>query len=288
MKPAPPAITVDVEDWPQSTWDRSLPISPRAANNANHLLDLLAELDVRATMFVLGKFARVHGNVVRRMLAEGHEVASHGDGHVEVHRMTPEEFARDLEQSKSLLEDITGVPVRGYRAPDFSIGRDHLWAFDVLAESGFDYDSSIFPIRNRRYGIPDWPRGPVRVRTPHGAELVEFPISTLRFLGRNWPLGGGGYQRLLPGWIFRMLAATVMSRGPNVFYCHPYEFDPGEFDALDFEVPVRVRLHQGLGRRRVADRFRAFVRRFGGCRLIDLCESNDWPVYRPVTDAAPQ
>ena len=277
----PPAITVDVEDWPQSTWDHNLPITLRAADNTHRVLDQLASLEARATMFVLGRLARKYPDVVRRIHAEGHEVASHGDGHIEVFKLGPKAFAEDIRRSKGDLEDITGQRVMGYRAPDFSIGADNLWALEVLAESGFDYDSSIFPVKAARYGIPHWPLTPVRVKLGSGRDLTEFPISTVRLFGRNWPLGGGGYQRLLPGFLFRFLSGRVMRKRPFVLYCHPYEFDAGEFSQLDFDVPWSVRLHQGMGRRFVPGRFKSFVRKFGGCRLGDLCQYS-WPVFTPA------
>src|SRR5690349_14058879 len=141
LKFGPPAISVDVEDWPQSTWDRSLPITSRSAANTRALLRILAQARVRATLFVLGKFAEAFPEVVREIRSEGHEVASHGYGHVEVFKQSAAEFADDVRRSKELLESITGEPVVGYRAPDFSIMRTSLWALEILAELGFQYDS---------------------------------------------------------------------------------------------------------------------------------------------------
>jgi polysaccharide deacetylase family protein (PEP-CTERM system associated) len=271
-------ITVDVEDWPQSTWDRRLPITQRAADNALALLDLFDRLEVRATLFVLGKFARRFPEVVRVMQERGHEVACHGMGHVEIFHQTPAEFRRDVQEAKSALEEIIGVPVAGYRAPDFSIVQDTLWALEVLADLGFAYDSSIYPWKGSRYGIPDWSPGPTEVMLASGSSLVEFPLSTCRWLGRNWPVSGGGYHRLLPGLLTRACARRILKDRPFVFYCHPYEFDPGEFAALDLAIPLKTRLHQGLGRGRFEARFRAFARNFGGTnRLIDLCRSQPWP-----------
>jgi len=271
-------ITVDVEDWPQSTWDRRLPITQRAADNALALLDLLDRLEVRATLFVLGKFARCFPDVVRVMHERGHEVACHGMGHVEIFHQTPAEFRRDVIEAKTALEEIIGAPVVGYRAPDFSIVHETLWALEVLADLGFAYDSSIYPWKGSRYGIPDWSPCPTEVMLPGRASLVEFPLATYRQLGCNWPVAGGGYHRLLPGLLTRALARRILKDRPFVFYCHPYEFDPGEFAALDFELPLKTRLHQGLGRGRFEARFCAFARKFGGThRLIDLCRSQPWP-----------
>ena len=280
MRPVTPVITIDVEDWPQSTWDRSLPITQRAADNARHVLDLLARVDVRATMFVLGKFAERFPEVVREADSAGHEIASHGYGHVEIFKQSRAEFAGDLRRSKRFLEDTIGKKVRGYRAPDFSIVPETLWALDEIAEQGFEYDSSIFPVKRPRYGIPDWPPGPTCVALPGGGSLLEFPIGSYRAFKRNWPVGGGGYYRLLPGPASRWFVRRVLESRPFVFYCHPYEFDPKEFAEIPLRIPLRVRLHQGLGRGRFENRFVRLVRRFGGCRIADLVAGNDWPAFR--------
>lgn len=282
MRPAP-AITVDVEDWPQSSWDRSLPITSRAADNTHRMLDFFGQLDTRVTLFVLGKFARAFPEVVRRMEREGHEVACHGDGHQEVFKLGREGFAQDVRRAKGDLEDLAGRSVEGYRAPDFSIGPGQFWAFEVLADLGFSYDSSMFPIKARRYGVPHWPLVPTRMRLPNGKRLVEFPVSVVRMAGRNWPLGGGGYQRLLPGSVFRLLSEKVMRERPFVLYCHPYEFDHKEFANLGFAVPWWVRMHQGLGRRFVPSRLAAFIRRFGGQPLRQLMNPATFPEFAPDT-----
>ncbi|MBI3837585.1 MAG: DUF3473 domain-containing protein [Planctomycetia bacterium] len=277
---APPVITIDVEDWPQSSWDRDLPITQRAADNARRLLDLLARTRVQSTMFVLGKLAERFPQLVREIDAGGHEVASHGFGHVEIFKQTRAEFAADLRKSKDLLEQILGKPVRGYRAPDFSIVRGSLWALEELAEQGFEYDSSIFPVKRPRYGIPDWPLSPTRVQLSNGKSILEFPIASYRAWGKNWPVGGGGYHRLLPGSAGRWFARRVMQSRPFVFYCHPYEFDPREFAELSVKIPLKVRLHQGLGRGRFASRFVNLIRQFGGCRMIDFVEQKVWPDFQ--------
>jgi polysaccharide deacetylase family protein (PEP-CTERM system associated) len=274
---SPPVITVDVEDWPQSTWDRSLPITSRAVVNTRRMLRLLNEADVKATMFVLGKVARSFPSLVKEIRAEGHEVACHGYGHVEIFRQSRDEFAADVRQSKDLLEQIVGEPVRGYRAPDFSIVRDTLWAFEILAETGFEYDSSVFPVRGPRYGIPNWPRSPVNVTFSGGASVLELPLATVRTMGRNWPVSGGGYHRLLPGPMTRYLTEWAMRFSPFIFYCHPYELDPDQFRESQLNIPWRVQLHQGLGRGRFGGRLSAFLRRFGGRRMIDIVQTASWP-----------
>ena len=274
---APPAISIDIEDWPHSTWDRSLPITERAALNAHRVLTLLSDARVHATMFVLGKFAEKFPGVVREIHAQGHEIASHGYGHIEIFKQSRKEFGADIQRSKDLLEQIIGERIKGYRAPDFSIVPHTLWALETLAQADFDYDSSIFPIQHARYGIPNWPINPVRVNVGKERTITEFPIATFRCMNRNWPIGGGGYHRLLPGLVSRHLARRVMKSSPFVFYCHPYEFDFLEFKEIRLQIPLAVRLHQGLGRRSFTPRFKAFLRRFGGRPVRDLLHASTWP-----------
>lgn len=276
---SPPVISIDVEDWPQSTWDPNLPITDRAVDNTRRVLRILREVNVRATMFVLGKLAERFPHVVKEIQAEGHEVACHGYGHVEISLQSPDEFLADIRRAKDLLEQITGEKVKGYRAPDFSIVRDTLWAFDALAEAGFEYDSSVVPVRLVRYGIPDWPVQPVQVGLAGGRTILEAPLATCRWFGKNRPVGGGGYHRLLPGFLTRYFANQAMAKAPFVFYCHPYEFDVHELTEIPLALPLRVRLHQGLGRRWFEQRFRSFVQRFGGQRMQDLLSSQQWSEF---------
>jgi len=278
---APPAISVDIEDWPQSTWDRSLPITERAATNARNLMELLSDTGVHATMFVLGKFAEKFPQIVREMHFAGHEIGSHGYGHEEIFKQTRAEFSRDIRRSKDILEQIIGTRISGYRAPDFSVVKNTLWALEGLAESGFEYDSSIFPVTHSRYGIPDWPTSPVNVRLKSNRTITEAPIGTSRWFNKNFPTGGGGYHRLLPGFLFRYLARSTITTEPFVFYCHPYELDTKEFHAMNLRIPLSVRLHQGLGRRWVGERLRTFLRRFGGRPIKDLLAASEWPIFTP-------
>src|SRR4030095_3397086 len=153
-------------------------------------------------------------------------------------KQSRKEFACDISRAKAILEDIVGVRVRGYRAPDFSIVRPTLYALELLAEAGFEYDSSIFPIRHSRYGIPDWPVSPIRVCFPGGQSIIEVPIATVRLLDKNWPIGGGGYHRLLPGALSRCLARRAMNSAPFPLYCHPYELDASEFKETTLRLPL--------------------------------------------------
>ena len=199
------AMTVDVEDYfhvaafaeaiQRDEWER---LERRYESNTHRVLEILAEASVRATFFVLGWVAERSPAIVRRISAAGHEVACHGYSHQLIYRQTPETFARETRLSKSILEDALGGPVRGYRAASYSITRDSLWALDILLDEGFSYDSSIFPIRHDRYGIPGAPADPARLAAPSGREIVEFPLSVARWAGMTVPVAGGGYFRLLP------------------------------------------------------------------------------------------
>ncbi len=287
-------FSVDVEDWAQSTLDTALPIGKHCADNARRLLELISQVpDARATFFVLGKFAEKHPGVVGELHAAGHEVACHGYGHVQVHRLGPEGFRHDLRRARSIISDITGAAVTGYRAPMFSIGAGNLWALEVLQDEGFHYDSSIFPIAGRRYGISNWPRESCTVRLGNNASIVEFPLTAMTIAGRNVPISGGGYARLLPGWIlYRLLRAQALRRSTwPVFYCHPYEIDPDEFRRRSppppwgsRPLPLKLRLHQGLGRRGFAGKLRLLGRHFHFRSFADALSST--PQFTEIRVAA--
>lgn len=278
----PLVCTVDVEDWAQSTLDTEMPISDRAGPNLERVLDVLAEENAKATCFVLGKFADKFPACVRRIAAEGHEVASHGYGHVDVFRLSPTQFREDVRRSKGQLEALTGLPVKGYRAPDFSIMKESLWALDILAEEGFVYDASINPAVLARFGVRDFPAQPVRLELGAGRSLVELPVATLRVLGKRFPVAGGGYHRLLPFPFIRWaLEKAVLAGEVFMAYCHPYEFDPDEFAHLGYRLPLKTRLHQGLGRRGFEGKFRQMLREFDTQLAGQVAEKaiNEAPVY---------
>lgn len=209
------------EDWPN--------FETRVEDNTRRLLDLLARYDVRATMFVLGWVAERAPELVREMHAAGHELAIHGYSHQRVTELTPDQFREDVRSAKEIVEQIAGVEIEGYRAPTYSIVKETMWATDILLEEGFRYDSSIFPIRHDRYGIPDAPRFPWVVTARNGSRLVEFPISTLRLFGQNFPFVGGGYLRLLPASYVEWGMRKLNREGkPVIVYTHPWEIDPDQ------------------------------------------------------------
>ena len=228
------AMTVDVEDWFQvqafagtidrADWDG---LERRVDRNTSRILDMFDQAGVRATFFTLGWVAERHPALVRRIVAEGHELASHGYFHRLAHEQTPADFARDVGDARKLLEDTGGVRVQGYRAPTFSINTRNPWAFETLTEQGYRYSSSIYPIRHDLYGMPQAPRFPYH---PEGGALLEIPMTTVRLGGRNLPCAGGGYFRLLPYEIFRagLRRFNRADHAPGIFYTHPWEIDAGQ------------------------------------------------------------
>src|SRR3989442_890747 len=206
------------------------PLESRVERNVEQLLDLLSRHTTRATFFTLGEIAVSHPSVVRRIAAEGHEIACHGDHHEDVYRLTPQEFRADIRRAKAALEDLVGDPVIGYRAPNFSIRRAQSWAHQVLFEEGFRYDSSKYPILHDRYGDPSAPRFPYEIWRNGSAGLIEFPVGTARILGVKLPIGGGGYFRLSPRALVRrgMERVNAREQQPVRFYLHPWELEPGQ------------------------------------------------------------
>jgi polysaccharide deacetylase family protein (PEP-CTERM system associated) len=212
----------------------------------SRLLDLLAEHEVRGTFFVLGWIAERHPELVRAIAAAGHEVASHGQDHRRVTHQTPEEFRASVRRSKQVLEEVTGTPVRGFRAPSFSIVPGLEWALDVLLEEGYGYDSSLFPVRRRGYGYPGGQRDPYWIERPAG-RLAEVPPATLLRWGMSLPAGGGAYFRLFPyGLVRAALLDSQRRRVPATFYIHPWELDP-EQPRLAVPWTTRIRHYGGLG-----------------------------------------
>ncbi|MBI3248614.1 MAG: DUF3473 domain-containing protein [Deltaproteobacteria bacterium] len=228
------AISIDVEDWYQvsdfesvvqfSRWDD---FESRVVRNTRRILELLGRYGIRGTFFILTWNAERFPALVKEIDAAGHEIATHGYAHRLVYTQTPEEFRADLQRSLHILEDLTGKKVLGYRAPSFSITKESMWALDVLLELGLRYDSSIFPLRDKLYGIADSYRFPYVVRQQGSQDLIEFPMSTVRVRQTNLPLAGGAYFRLLPYAFFRWGMKKLNREGKStVLYLHPWEIDP--------------------------------------------------------------
>jgi polysaccharide deacetylase family protein (PEP-CTERM system associated) len=227
-------LTVDVEDWYQSSTElfckrdsyKTVYPGKRVIKNTHKLLELLSENQTKATFFILGTVAERFPELITEIKDNGHEIAIHGYYHHLVYEQSREQFTQDLHKSISLTQDITGERVMGYRAPYFSITEKSRWALNIMLENGLDYDSSIFPINRRLYGIPNSPRYPYLIASNGGRILLEFPISTLRFAGFRIPTGGGGYLRILP---YSIIKASIKQANryqhPTVIYIHPYELD---------------------------------------------------------------
>ncbi|WP_416234780.1 XrtA system polysaccharide deacetylase [Paucibacter sp. PLA-PC-4] len=247
------AMTIDVEDYFQvsafapyiarSDWDAR---ECRVERNVDRILCLLEESGTHATFFTLGWVAQRYPALVRRIVAGGHELASHGYGHERASDLSPEAFRSDITRAKALLEDIGGQPVLGYRAPSFSIGEGNLWAFDELLAAGHRYSSSVYPIQHDHYGMPDSPRFAYPVREG----LLEVPVTTLRLGGKNLPSSGGGYFRLLPYALSRWLIAQVnrVDQQSAVFYFHPWEIDVDQPRVAGIDAKTRFRHYVNIPR----------------------------------------
>lgn len=234
----------------------------RMERTTRMLLDQLAEFATPATFFIIGQIARTHPKLVRDIAEAGHEVASHGWDHRRVHHFTPTTFRDDLRESTDALAQATGHTVRGYRAPTFSVVPQTGWAIDVLAEAGLLYDSSIFPVRHDRYGIPHAPRTPF-LAIGNQREIVELPPATWRVLGQNLPVAGGGYFRLFPPAFMRAGLTQLRRSNPavGVLYFHPWEFDPDQ-PQLPLGRMARWRTYVGIGR--TTQRLRTLLARYRG------------------------
>jgi len=244
---------IDRADWPS--------IGKRLPGCIDRIVAMLAEHGSSATFFVLGWVARHEPQVVKRIAQAGHEIASHGMDHKMVHLLSRDELRRDLADSRSILQDLTGGRVVGYRAPTFSVTHNTGWAIDARVEAGFEYDCSVFPIHHDRYGVPGAPPRPHLAVGPGGGRILEIPPLTVRRLGINWPVGGGGYFRLLPRWVIARAIEGAARRGRRAMvYLHPWELDPGQ-PLLDMTPMARCRHRVNLTRtdgklRLLLERFR--------------------------------
>ena len=290
------AMTVDVEDWFQvgafettidrADWDT---LARRVEDNTDRVLDLFAAAGVHGTFFTLGWVAERHPALIRRIVDGGHELASHGYDHARVFTMDRKGFAADLAHARAILEDAGGVAVTGYRAPSFSIDRRTPWAHRVLADQGYAYSSSVAPVLHDHYGWPEAPRLPFRPLP--GADLVEWPVTTLRALGRTWAAGGGGFFRILPYAIsHRAIAAIAREGAPAILYFHPWEIDPDQ--PVVTAAPIRSRLRHYSGLSGMEARLARVLRDFSWDRADRLlpavaAAAPSWPVAeQPFRHAA--
>lgn len=274
MDPTPirNAMTVDVEDYfqvsafaphiPRESWPS---LSCRVERNIDRILALMEEGKVKATFFTLGWIAERYPAMTRRIVDSGHELASHGYGHLRASDQTAADFSEDITRSKVLLEDIGGQQVLGYRAPSFSIGKGNLWALDLLLHAGYRYSSSIYPVQHDHYGMPDAPRFAFYPNGKNG--LLELPITTVRLGERNLPAGGGGFFRLWPYPVSRWFLRRVNSRDkqPAIFYFHPWELDPGQ--PRQQGIGAKTRFRHYLNLHRMEGRIKALTRDFHWDRM---------------------
>ncbi|NIK86703.1 polysaccharide deacetylase family protein (PEP-CTERM system associated) [Rhizomicrobium palustre] len=249
------AITVDVEDYFQveaffdvihrDSWAKR---TSRIERNMERVLSLFAEAKVHGTFFTLAWVAERFPQVVKAIVAGGHELASHGSDHKRADSQSFSEFLGDVSRAKSVLEDISGVAVKGYRAPSFSVMKENLWVMEALALAGYRYSSSTNPIAHDNYGIPEAPRFAFHPLAED--DFLEIPVTSLRWLGRNWPSGGGGYFRLLPFGLSRRAMDSVRARDdqPLVFYFHPWEIDAGQPRVRGASLKSRIRHYTNLSR----------------------------------------
>lgn len=281
------ALTIDVEDYfhPNAMDEVVSPedwhhLPPRVERNTLRVLDLLEEHGVHATFFVLGWVAERWPHLVDAIAAAGHEVACHGYAHRLAYRLGLQRFREDVVRGKAILEARLGSPVAGFRAASYSLTEWTPWALDVLVEAGFRYDSSIFPIRHDIYGIPSFSRFPVTMRCAAG-EIIEVPASTVRFAGRNWPVAGGGYFRLLPYWVTRRAIQHLNRReaAPAIVYLHPWELDV-EQPRLSATALTRFRQYTNLAGTEA--RLRRLLREFAFAPLRDA-----YPALGLATAAGP-
>jgi len=267
------ALTVDVEEWfqvqafsdaiPRDEWD-CLPA--RVEASTDRVLAMFDAAGVKATFFTLGWVAERHPQLIRRITAAGHELASHGYGHERVEAIGAAAFRADIRRARALLEDCCGAAVHGYRAPTFSIGPTTPWAHGILAEEGYRYSSSVFPVRHDIYGAPDAPRVAHR---PHPAGVMELPMTTVRLGGRNLPCSGGGWFRLMPYSLFRAGLRRVNGEGERgIFYFHPWELDTGQPHVWQASRMAQFRHY--TGQTRMAARLERLLRDFAWGRMDEV------------------
>ncbi len=271
------ALTIDVEDYFQvSAFEKHIDkkswgnFSCRVEKNVQSILQILDDNQTKATFFTLGWVAEKFPALVKDISSQGHEIASHGMSHIRVTSQTQQEFMRDVQNSKKILEDISGYEIRGYRAASFSINNDNLWALETLLETGHIYSSSIYPVRHDLYGIPDAPRFPFRLRANC---VLEIPISTVKLFGRNIPCGGGGYFRLYPYMLQRRAIEAVNKNDgkPFIFYFHPWEVDPDQPKINNLNFKTRFRHYLNLNK--MENRLRKLITDFNWSRVDEAFSS---------------
>lgn len=279
------ALTIDVEDYfhvaalseaiSQDDWPS---MEYRCEANTDHLLALFDEHNTKGTFFILGWVADKSPALIKRIADAGHEIACHGYSHQLVYNQTPEVFREETIRSKKLLEDITGHQVNGYRAASYSITNESRWALDILVEAGFTWDSSIFPVKHDRYGMPGTPRWPHRLTTDQGRAITEFPLTTLKIGNYSLPIAGGGYFRLFPYWFSQWALAQINNQGePFIFYLHPWEIDPNQ-PRIDVKWFSKFRHYNNLNK--CEHRLKKLLTRFNFTTVQEVLNQKELPATR--------
>lgn len=272
--PSVNAMTIDVEDFFQvSAFSKNISVDQwseyncRIERNMDRILQLFSDNNVKSTFFTLGWIAEKYPAIVKRIVSEGHELASHGRNHTRVFDQSPEQFTEDISHTKSLLEDIGGIEIKGYRAASFSIDKRNLWAYDCLSEAGYQYSSSIYPVEHDHYGMPDAPRFSF---VANSAGLIEVPISTVQWMNKLWPSGGGGYFRFFPYAVSKRLiqAVNVHEKRSAIFYLHPWEIDPDQ--PKQENLPLKTQFRHYVNLKHTYRRLEKLVHDFNWGRMDDV------------------
>jgi polysaccharide deacetylase family protein (PEP-CTERM system associated) len=268
------AMSVDVEDYYQvSAFEGSIErknwgeMQSRVESNTDRILAMFDEHDIKATFFILGCIAENYPALIRRIVNNGHEVASHGYSHIRVINQNQKQFREDVVKTKNILEDISGCEVKGYRAASYSINSTNLWALGILKETGHIYSSSIYPVKHDIYGMPEAPRYPFKHRK-YG--IIEIPITTIKLAGRNFPCGGGGYFRLLPYYFSRWALRHVnkLDYMSGVFYFHPWEIDPDQPKIIGLNPKTKFRHYTNL--KKMETKIRKLLIEFSWGRMDEI------------------
>jgi polysaccharide deacetylase family protein (PEP-CTERM system associated) len=285
------ALTIDVEEWfhvslfrekiRREEWDD---LKSTVVGNTCRVLNILAEKRVKATFFILGWVAERYPEIVVAIQEQGHEIGSHTYSHQIIYEQSRQEFAADVQRSIAILEDLTGERVDSFRAPSYSITRSSLWAWEALADLGFKYDSSVFPVKHDLYGIPDAPRFPFYIDLQERPPLIEFPLSTIRIGDKNIPMAGGGYLRLYPFWFIRSSIKRINREGRSaIIYLHPWELDP-DLPRIKIGLLKSLRHYGNLGL--TEERLHRLLDEFSFGPLSEVLNSSsilaDWPAVAPV------
>lgn len=276
-------MTVDVEDYfhvaafedniDPANWSN---YTTRVEKNTGALLELFAKKGLTATFFVLGWVAERYPELVKSIYNAGHEIASHGYSHQIIYKQKQEVFKDEAIRSKQILEDIIQQAVTGYRAASYSITPKSLWALDILAEAGYEWDSSIFPIHHDKYGIPNSPTSPYFIKTSSGKMIKELPLTTAKYLGVKLPAAGGGYFRLFPYWLSKTLLKKASEKSPAIFYLHPWEVDPEQPRVEGASLLSRFRHYNNLDK--CMDRLDILTSDFNFTFVSDALNQYEGPV----------